>query len=49
MGLVAAAAVLGQPQMDPLNTTVFYVVGTVALVIVALVVWWMRRKPTGKP
>jgi hypothetical protein len=49
MLLIAAAAVLGQPEMDPLNTKVFYAVAAAGLVIVALVavVWWMRRRPTG--
>jgi hypothetical protein len=46
----AAAAVLGQPQLDETNRAVLYVVGAVALGLAALAVWWLLRqsKPVGR-
>jgi hypothetical protein len=49
MAQVAALAWLALPHMDPVDRAVFYVVGAVSLVIVALTVRWLWRKPTGKP
>jgi hypothetical protein len=47
MAQVAALELLALPHMDPVDRAVFYVVGAVRLVIVALTVRWLWRKPTG--
>jgi hypothetical protein len=49
MAPVTPLGLLALPHMDPVDRAVFYVVGAVSLVIVALTVRWLWRKPTGTP